>query len=34
MNNSRRINNVSVLLVQAAAGGKKRSLMSRLLGSA
>ena len=26
--------NVSVLLVQAAAGGKKRSLMSRLLGSA
>ena len=26
--------NVSVLLVQAAAGGKKRSLMSRLLGAA
>lgn len=25
--------NVSVLLVQAAAGGKKRSLMSRLLGA-
>ncbi|MBU0747998.1 MAG: protein phosphatase, partial [Gammaproteobacteria bacterium] len=26
--------NVSVLLVQAAAGGKKRGLMSRLLGAA